>query len=34
MSFCDGCKHKEDDYCSLFDDVLSFENCVFKEDKR
>jgi len=26
---CDDCKHKTDDYCELFDDVICFENCIF-----
>ena len=30
MSFCEGYKHKKENYCELFDDVLSFEGCVFK----
>ena len=30
MSFCEDCKHKTDDYCDLFDDVLFFENCIFR----
>lgn len=32
MSFCEGCKHKEDDYCNLFDDILCYEDCLFKGD--
>ena len=31
MSFCDGCRHKHDELCALFDDILSYENCIFKE---
>lgn len=32
MSFCEGCKYQEgEDYCILFDDVLFFEDCVFRE---
>lgn len=34
MSFCDDCKHKENDYCQLFDDILFFENCIFKEEEK
>ena len=33
MSFCEDCKHKENDYCELFDDVLCFENCIFQENE-
>lgn len=33
MSFCDGCKHKDEDYCELFDDVLFFEECIFKKEE-
>ena len=29
---CDDCKHRTDDYCELFDDVLAFEDCLFKRD--
>lgn len=29
---CDDCKHKTDDYCELFDDVICFENCIFNGD--
>ena len=29
MNFCTDCIHNEG-YCILFDDILSFENCVFK----
>lgn len=33
MSFCEDCKHKTDgNYCNLFDDVLFFEDCIFKEE--
>ena len=28
---CEDCKHKDGEYCELFDDVLAFENCVFEE---
>lgn len=34
MSFCEDCQHKTDEYCDLFDDVLFFENCIFKEDEK
>ena len=32
MSFCDGCKYSEGEYCILFDDVLSYMNCIFKKE--
>ena len=29
---CDfDCRFKNAEYCELFDDVLSFENCIFSE---
>lgn len=28
---CEDCIHSFDGYCELFDDVLSFENCIFGE---
>ena len=33
MSFCEDCKHKTDDYCDLFDDILIYENCIFRSDE-
>ena len=27
---CDGCDYNVDDYCIMFDDVLGFEDCVFR----
>lgn len=30
MSYCEDCKYNDEDYCELFDDVLSFEKCIFK----
>jgi hypothetical protein len=27
---CEDCKHKDGVYCELFDDVLGYENCLFK----
>ncbi len=33
MSFFEDCKHKTDDYCDLFDDILSYENCIFRSDE-
>ena len=29
MCYCEDCKCKNDEYCELFDDVLSYENCIF-----
>lgn len=35
MGDCEDCIYKYGDYCELFDDVLSFEKCIFKhEDER
>ena len=28
---CEDCKHNKNEYCELFDDVLSFEDCIFKK---
>ena len=33
MSFCSDCKYSDGEYCALFDDVLSYMNCIFKEEK-
>lgn len=34
MSFCEGCKQKMgENYCNLFDDILSYENCIFRSDE-
>lgn len=30
---CDGCDYNVDDYCIMFDDVLFFENCIFRRGK-
>ncbi len=30
---CSDCKFDKDGYCELFDDVLGFENCIFKGDE-
>ena len=31
---CKDCEYNVDEYCIMFDDVLGFEDCVFKgEDK-
>ena len=30
MSFCDDCAYNIDGYCELFDDILSYEDCLFK----
>lgn len=27
---CDGCAYNIDDYCIMFDDVLGYEDCVFR----
>ena len=27
---CDGCDYNVDDYCIMFDDILGFEDCVFR----
>jgi len=33
MSECEDCKYHDKDYCILFDDILSYENCIFKGEK-
>ena len=33
MSFCEDCQHNENEYCDLFDDVLFFEDCIFKKEE-
>jgi hypothetical protein len=30
MDNCSECEYNIDEYCIMFDDVLGFENCVFK----
>ena len=30
MNCCEGCEYNIDEYCIMFDDVLGFEDCVFK----
>ena len=30
MCGCEDCKYNDNEYCELFDDVVSFENCIFK----
>lgn len=32
MMDCYKCKHKQGEYCELFDDVLGFEDCIFIEE--
>ena len=27
---CDGCDYNIDEYCIMFDDVLGYENCIFR----
>ena len=29
MNFCEDCAYNDEDYCILFDDVLSYEDCIF-----
>lgn len=33
MEICNGCEYNVDDYCIMFDDVLGFEDCVFRSDE-
>lgn len=33
MCCYDDCEHKDGIYCELFDDVLAYENCIFKGDE-
>lgn len=30
MDSCSECAYNVDDYCIMFDDVLGYENCVFR----
>ena len=30
---CGDCKHKDGEYCELFDDILSYENCIFGKEE-
>lgn len=32
MDNCSDCEYNIDEYCIMFDDVLGYENCVFKPD--
>jgi len=32
MCFCSDCKYNKNDYCVLLDDVLAWENCIFKKE--
>ena len=32
MCDCEDCKYNDNDYCELFDDAVSFENCIFKQE--
>ena len=32
MDNCEDCIYRYGDYCELFDDVLSFEKCIFKQE--
>lgn len=31
MNDCQDCPYNIDQYCIMFDDVLSYENCVFRD---
>lgn len=33
MSFCEGCIHKHGELCTLFDDILAYENCIFLKEE-
>jgi len=30
MDDCNGCPYNINEYCIMFDDVLGYENCVFR----
>lgn len=30
---CDDCAYNIEEYCILFDDVLSYENCIFLKEE-
>lgn len=32
LSGCSDCAYNIDDYCIMFDDVLGFEDCIFRKD--
>lgn len=29
---CEDCIYKKREYCELFDDILSYEKCIFKKE--
>ena len=31
---CDDCPYNVDDYCIMFDDILGFEDCVFRKSEK
>ena len=33
MDSCSECAYNVDDYCIMFDDVLGFEDCIFRNTK-
>lgn len=32
MNFCEDCTYNDEQYCILFDDVLSYEDCIFHKE--
>lgn len=30
---CEDCKHRKGEYCELFDDVLSYDKCIFNDEE-
>ena len=32
LELCSKCPYNVNEYCIMFDDVLGFENCVFRKD--
>ena len=33
LDVCVECEYNVDEYCIMFDDVLGFEDCVFKKEE-
>ena len=33
LEVCSDCEYNVDEYCIMFDDVLGFEDCVFKKEE-
>ena len=33
LEVCSDCEYNLDEYCIMFDDVLGFEDCVFRKEE-